>query len=221
MNLVHYIQSFFSDPAYRTGYDAFPRRILEHCELSAIALAISAAIAFPLGALTGHTGRGAAALGAVASFARAVPTYGLLVLLAVEIGLSTTDVLIPLVALAIPPILLNTHEGVAGVDDAVVDAARGMGMHPRQVLFSVEIPAGLALILSGLRSAAVQIVATATIAAAVGANGLGRYIFDGREQSDYAQVAGGAFLVSVLALGTLALFALIGRFALSPGLRRR
>jgi osmoprotectant transport system permease protein len=221
VSLERYIRAFLSNPAYHRGYDSIGNRVVEHCELSVLALLIAAAIAFPIGCLTGHTGRGAGAVATVATFARAIPTYGLLVLLAVEIGLSDTDVLIPLAALAIPPILLNTHEGVAGVDAAAVDAARGMGMLPRQVLLSVQIPAGLPLILSGLRSAAVQIVATATIAAAVGSGGLGRYIFDGRDQSDYAQVAGGAFLVSLLAVGTLVLFALISRFAVSPGLRRR
>jgi osmoprotectant transport system permease protein len=219
--LITDIGDFLSNPKYHRGYDSISLRLIQHCELSIIALLIAAAIALPLGSLTGHSGRGGGLVSVVTTFARAIPTYGLLVLLAVEFGIGNADVLIPLAALAVPPILLNTHEGIRGVDPAIVDAARGMGMHPRQVLGLVELPAALPLILSGLRSAAVQIVATATIAAAIGSGGLGRYIFDGRAQFDYSQVAGGAFLVSLLAVATLAVFALIGRFAVSPGLRRR
>ena len=153
--------------------------------------------------------------------ARALPTFGVLVLLTVLMGIGFAPVAIPLTALAVPPILLATHVGIRGVDPAVVDAARGVGMRPRQILFQVEIPAALPSILNGLRSATVQIVATATIAAFVSFGGLGRYIADGLSEYDYAQVVGGAVIVALLSIVVLGLFAVIARFAVSPGIRAR
>jgi osmoprotectant transport system permease protein len=129
--------------------------------------------------------------------------------------------MIPLVVLAIPPILVTTYEAVRTVDPAPVDAARGMGMSEAGILFRVELPVALPLVLSGLRSAAIQIVSTATIAAYVSLGGLGRYIVDGLYQRDYAKVVGGATLVAGLALATIGLFWLIARLAVSPGVRRR
>jgi osmoprotectant transport system permease protein len=116
---------------------------------------------------------------------------------------------------------VTTYEAVRSVDPSPVDAARGMGMRESRILFQVELPVALPLILSGLRSAAIQIVSTATIAAYVSLGGLGRYIVDGLFQRDYEKVVGGATLVAVLALGTLALFWAAGRLVVSPGVRRR
>jgi osmoprotectant transport system permease protein len=130
-------------------------------------------------------------------------------------------VMIPLVVLAIPPILVTTYEAMRSVDPAPVDAARGMGMAETAVLFRVELPVALPLILSGLRSAAIQIVSTATIAAYVSFGGLGRYIIDGLYQRDYEKVVGGATLGAGLALATLGLFWAVARVSVSPGVRRR
>lgn len=137
------------------------------------------------------------------------------------IGFGLLPVMIPLVVLAVPPILVTTYEAVRTVDPAPVDAARGMGMPESGILFRVEVPVALPLILSGLRSAAVQIVSTATIAAYVSLGGLGRYVIDGLYQRNYEKVVGGATLVAVLALITLALFWAVERFTVSPGVRRR
>ncbi len=139
----------------------------------------------------------------------------------VEFGLSLSVAMIPLVLLGIPPILLYTHAGIRAVDPAAVDAARGLGMTPWQVIRQVEIPAALPLILAGLRGAAIQIVATATLAAVVSFGGFGRYIIDGLYQYDYAQVVGGAVLVAGLSLVTLLVFWLLDRLFVSPGLRTR
>jgi osmoprotectant transport system permease protein len=128
--------------------------------------------------------------------------------------------MIPLVALAVPPILVTTYEGMRSVDPAPVDAARGMGMGPVAVLFQVELPAALPLVLSGLRSAAIQVVSTTAIAAIVSLGGLGRYMVDGLSQRDYTIVVGGATLIAVLALAMIGLFWLVGRVAVSPGVRR-
>lgn len=221
MNVLNFVNAFFSDAANWQGYDGIPQRFWEHVQYSALALAVAAAIGLPVGLLTGHTGRGGNALAFIANAARALPSFGLLVLAVLLIGFGLLPVMIPLVVLAVPPVLVTTYEAIRSVDPAPVDAARGMGMHESRILFQVEVPVALPLILSGLRSAAIQIVSTATIAAYVSLGGLGRYIIDGLYQRDYEKVVGGATLVAVLALATLALFWAAGRLAVSPGVRRR
>jgi osmoprotectant transport system permease protein len=221
MNVLHFINAFFSDSARWHGYDGIPTRVLEHIGYSLMALGIAAAIGLPLGLITGHTGRGGNALAFVATAARALPSFGLLVLMFVLLGLGLLPVMIPLVVLAVPPILVTTYEAVRAVDPSPVDAARGMGLPEAKILFQVELPVALPLILSGLRSAAIQVVSTATIAAYVSLGGLGRYIVDGLYQRNYEKVVGGATLVAVLALATIAVFWLITRLAVSPGVRRR
>ncbi|WP_416964309.1 ABC transporter permease [Streptomyces sp. Agncl-13] len=220
MNVLHFINAFFSDSTHWHGYDGIPTRLVEHIRYSLIALAIAAAIGLPVGLLTGHTGRGGNTLSLIATAARALPSFGLLVLMFVLIGFGLVPVMIPLVVLAVPPILVTTYEAMRSVDPSPVDAARGMGMNEASVLFQVELPVALPLILSGLRSAAIQIVSTATIAAYVSLGGLGRYIIDGLYQRNYEKVVGGATLVAGMALVTLALFWGIARLAVSPGVRR-
>ncbi|KEG39289.1 ABC transporter permease [Streptomyces griseorubens] len=221
MNVLNFAQAFFSDSAHWQGYDGIPSRFAEHVQYTLLALAVAAAIGLPVGLLTGHTGRGGNAIAVVANAARALPSFGLLVLSVLLIGFGLLPVMIPLVVLAVPPILVTTYEAIRTVDPAPVDAARGMGMPESGILFRVEVPVALPLILSGLRSAAVQIVSTATIAAYVSLGGLGRYVIDGLYQRNYEKVVGGATLVAVLALITLALFRAVERFAVSPGVRRR
>ncbi|GHH91932.1 ABC transporter permease [Streptomyces capillispiralis] len=221
MNVLDFVHAFFSDSAHWQGYDGIPQRFWEHVQYSLLALAVAAAIGLPVGLLTGHTGRGGNALALIANAARALPSFGLLVLAVLLIGFGLLPVMIPLVVLAVPPILVTTYEAVRSVDPSPVDAARGMGMRESRILFQVELPVALPLVLSGLRSAAIQIVSTATIAAYVSLGGLGRYIVDGLYQRDYEKVVGGATLVAVLALLTLAAFWAAGRLAVSPGVRRR
>ncbi|MEU3254515.1 ABC transporter permease [Streptomyces sp. NPDC006997] len=220
MNVLDFIEAFFTDGAHWHGYDGIPTRFLEHIGYSLMALGIAAGIGLPVGLVTGHTGRGGNTLALIATAARALPSFGLLVLLFVLLGLGLAPVMIPLVVLAVPPILVTTYEAMRSVDPAPVDAARGMGMHEAEVLFRVELPVALPLILSGLRSAAIQIVSTATIAAYVSFGGLGRYIVDGLYQRDYEKVVGGATLVAVLALATLGVFWAVARLTVSPGVRR-
>ncbi|MDF3298487.1 ABC transporter permease [Streptomyces tropicalis] len=220
MNVLHFVNAFFGDGSHWHGYDGIPARLAEHLRYSLIALALAAAIGLPVGLLTGHYGRGGNTLALIATAGRALPSFGLLVLMFILLGFGLVPVMIPLVVLAVPPILVTTYEAVRSVDPAPVDAARGMGMAESRVLFRVELPVALPLILSGLRSAAIQIVSTATIAAYVSLGGLGRYIVDGLYQRDYEKVVGGATLVAVLALATLALFWAVARWAVSPGVRR-
>jgi osmoprotectant transport system permease protein len=221
MNVLHFVNAFFSDGANWHGATGIPQRLFEHVQYSLIALGISAAIGLPIGLFTGHTGRGGYALAAFSTGARALPSFGLLVLMTVWLHqIGTTPAMIPLVALAVAPILVTTYEAVKNVDPAPVDAARGMGMGPVSVLFQVELPVALPLILSGLRSAAIQVVSTATIAAYVSLGGLGRYIIDGLAQHNYTKVVGGATLVAALALVTIGVFWLMERLVVSPGVRR-
>ncbi|MGW3207736.1 ABC transporter permease [Streptomyces sp. NPDC001135] len=220
MNVLDFARAFFSDSAHWHGYDGIPTRFAEHLRFSLEALLIAAAIALPVGLLTGHHGRGGNALALIATAGRALPSFGLLVLMFLWIGFGLLPVMIPLVVLAVPPILVTTYEAIRSVDPSPVDAARGMGMSEARVLFQVEVPVALPLILSGLRTAAIQIVSTATIAAYVSLGGLGRYIIDGLYQKNYEKVVGGATLVAGLALATLVVFWAVSRLTVSPGVRR-
>ncbi|UWE10423.1 ABC transporter permease [Actinacidiphila bryophytorum] len=219
MSIFQFISDFFRDSAHWHGEDGIPHRVLEHLGYSFMALGIAGGLALPLGLVTGHTGRGGNALALIATAARALPSYGLLVLMFFWLGIGLTPVMIPLVALAVPPILLTSYEAMRTVDPAPVDAARGMGMGPAAVLFQVELPVALPLILSGLRSAAIQVVSTTAIAAVVSLGGLGRFVIDGLNQRNYETVVGGATLIAGLALAMIALFWLVGRVAVSPGVR--
>jgi osmoprotectant transport system permease protein len=203
-----------------SGSDGVPARLLEHIEYTALAMLISMVIGLPIGVAIGHTGRGALGVIGTVNVWRALPTLGLLILAFVLSNGANWAWLVPLVALAIPPIVVTTYEAVRAVDPALKDAAAGMGMTQWQVLFRVELPVGLPLILVGLRTAAIQVIATVTIAAYISLGGFGRYINDGLASNDYQEVAGGALLVVVLAL--LVQFAFVGlsRSVVSSGLRK-
>jgi osmoprotectant transport system permease protein len=202
------------------GPDGIPVRLLEHLGYTGLSLLFATLIALPLGVIIGHTGRGAFAVVNLANVWRSIPTLGLLVLMVIILGFSVATWLVPLVALAIPPILVNAYEGVLGVDRGLKDAARGMGMTSRQVLLKVEVPVALPLILLGLRTAAIFVVATATIAAEIGLGGFGRYIIDGLATNNYGEVAGGALLVVGLALVVQVSFVGVRRLVVPAGLRQ-
>jgi osmoprotectant transport system permease protein len=219
MSFLGYAWNWLRQPAQWHGADAIPARILEQLGYSGLSLLIAAVIALPLGVAIGHTGRGAFLAVSLTSAWRSIPTLGLLVLLVVVLGFSALTWLVPLVVLGIPPILVNTYEGVAGVDPGLRDAAAGVGMTRWQQVARVEVPVALPLIIVGLRTAAIFVVSTATIAAYIGLGGLGRYIFDGLANNNYGEVAGGAVLVVLLALAVLLLSALVRRLAVPAGLR--
>jgi osmoprotectant transport system permease protein len=204
------------------GSGSIPQQLVAHLGYSALPFLIAALIGVPVGVAIGHRGGKAAVVVInIGNAWRAIPTLGLLTLLAVFLGFSPLTWLLPLVVLAIPPILVNAYEGVAAVDPAVKDAAAGMGMTPWQQVTRVEIPNALPLILVGLRTAAIFVVATATIAAYIGLGGLGRFIIDGLASDAYGPVAGGALLVVILAVLVLALFAGISRLVIPAGLRKQ
>jgi len=220
--------NWLTDPAHWSGDDGVLRRLVEHLEYSLVAVLIAAVVAIPLGLFVGHTGRGRFVVVNAAGAARAIPSLGLLFIAVMFVGPRLSGdaaFVLPcelvLVVLAIPPILAGTYSGVEEVDSAARDAARGMGMRGTEVLAKVELPCALPLIFSGLRSATLQVVATATIAATVGLGGLGRFLIDGLSVRDYDQMAAGAVLVAALALAVDVVFALVQRYAVSPGLTGR
>jgi osmoprotectant transport system permease protein len=215
------LAAFFADSTNWSGSDGIPVRLVEHVYYTGIALSIAALIALPTGMLIGHTGRGAFLAINLGNAARSFPTFGLLILVVLLVGLNITPVLVALVILGIPPILTATYAGIQGVDDATVIAARGMGMTEVDMLLRVETPVALPVILSGVRSATLQIVSTATIAAYVAFGGFGRYVVDGLSSQDYGEMLAGAVLVAALAIVLDIVFWLAGRVAVSPGVSRR
>ena len=200
MEYINFAWDWLKSPANWHGSDGIPLRVVQHLGYTGLSLLVAALIALPLGVAIGHFGRGGYLVVNLANAWRAIPTLGLLILMVILIGFSIFAWLIPLVVLGIPPILVNAYEGVAGVDPDLKDAARGMGMTDWQVLWKVEIPVALPLIMLGLRTGAIFVVATATIAAEIGLGGLGRYIIDGLATDNYGEVAGGALLVVIMAL---------------------
>ena len=200
MNVVNEVIAWLTDPAQWSGPEGIPVRTLQHLGYSLLATAIAAAIALPIGVLIGHTGRGAVFAVNLTNLGRAIPTLGIIILVFILAGFGIVPVLVALTALAVPPIVTNSYVGVRSVDSEVREAAEGMGMRGRQVLWKVELPVAMPLIMAGIRTSTVQVVATATLAAYVGLGGLGRYLIDGFSQRDLPQVVGGAILVAVLAL---------------------
>jgi osmoprotectant transport system permease protein len=225
--LMNDVLSWFGDAQHWSGQDGVPTRLLEHLTYSALALVIAALIAIPLGLYVGHSGRGRLLVVGLAGAGRAIPSLGLLFVAVLFFGprlAGDAAFFVPcqivLVVLAVPPILNSTYAGVDAVDPQARDSAKGMGMRGAEVLLKVELPCALPLMLSGLRSGALQIVATATIAATAGLGGLGRFLIDGLSLRDYSQMAAGAFLVAALALSIELVFAILGRLVVSPGLRK-
>lgn len=226
--MINGIWDYLSDSANWNTTDGIPARLLEHLGYSFGAVVIALLIALPLGLYIGHTGRGATAVVGIANSVRALPTIGLLYLVVLLLQAKLpADVaylwptVLTLVVLAVPPILSNTYAGVDGVDPAVRDAAYGMGMTSGQVLSRVEVPNALPLIFSGLRSAVLQVIATATIAAYVSLGGFGYLIREGQQTRNYYEMAAGAVLVALLAVLSDLVLATIQRFTVSRGITGR
>ncbi len=198
-----------------------PSLMLDHLFYTFLTLAIGALIAVPVGLYIGHTGRFSFIAINAGNAGRSLPTLGLIILLVTLIGFSLVPVIIALVILAIPPILTSTYAGLRAINPASVDAAKGMGMKPLQILFGVEIPMALPLILSGLRSATLQVVSTATVASYVGLSGLGRLLVDGIALNQYDRVLAGAVLVALLAIVLDLSAAGLQRLLVSPGVSGR
>jgi osmoprotectant transport system permease protein len=211
---------YLNDPFNWTRTGGILELLGQHLRISVLAVLIALAIALPVGVALGTSGRGGGAVVVLSNVSRAVPTLALLTLFAVSpIGFGARATTIALAVFAVPPILTNTYVGFRGVDADIREAARGMGMSRGQVIRRVEFPLALPLVMTGIRTAAVQVVATASLAALVAGGGLGRIVALGFGQQDYGQIIAGAFLIAVLALLTEVV--LVGvSWGLTPGPRR-
>ena len=219
------VGAWLADPATWSGGNGLLVRLWEHLWISGVSLVAAVAIGLPVGFAIGHTGKGAGAVVAIANIGRAVPSLGLLgvaflLLLPLGLGVGPVPGIIALTLLGIPPIVVNTYVGLREVDADLVEAARGMGMRERDVLARVEVPIATPVILAGLRTSAVQIVATATLVAVVGGGTLGQVIIAGINTGDEVRIFGSATVVALLAIVTEAAFAGLQHAATSPGLRR-
>jgi osmoprotectant transport system permease protein len=211
---------YLNDPYNWTRTNGIFDLAAQHLRISVVAVAVAMVIGIPLGALLGHTGRGGGFTVALSNVSRAIPTLALLTVFAVTpIGFGPTATTIALALFALPPVLTNTYIGFRGVDRDVVEASRAMGMDERQVLVRAELPLATPLVMTGVRTAAVQVVATATLAALVAGGGLGRIITLGFRQQDYGAVLAGAILVALLAVATELLLALVS-WVVTPGAKR-
>lgn len=224
MEFLGDVLDWFATADNWTGTHGVLNRTWEHVQISAISVAIAAALALVPGVILGHLGRGGVFAVAVVNIGRAVPSFGILALalpvsIKLGLGLGFWPTLIALVALALPPMFTNAYTGVRQVDPALTEAATGMGMKGSQVLWDIELPSASPLIIAALRISSVQVVATATLGALVAWGGLGRFIIDGFAQGDRVMVFAGGLLVALLAVLTELAFSLAERLAIPKGLR--
>jgi len=226
VTLLGDVLRWFADPAHYRGSDAVQTRVLEHLEMSGLAVLVGVLIALPIGLYLGHTGRLGFIAVNVANVGRAIPSLAAIglampvaaTLLGVQFGLGFWPTFIALVPLAIPPIFTNTYVAVRNVDREVIEAARGMGLSEAGILRRIELPLALSLILAGIRTAGTNVIATATLGAIVAAGGLGRYIVDGLALQEYDRLFAGALLVALVAIVVEVVFGGFERAAVSPGI---
>src|SRR6202171_5829113 len=219
MSTLSAVLQWFTDPANWTGTNGIPTRLVEHVQLSAESVAIGAVIALPVGIVLGHYGRFGNLAMNVSNVGRAVPSFGILVIAFQVFGLGDVPIVIALTALAVPPMVTNSYVALREVDPDVKDAARGMGYRELPQLLRVELPLAVPLIMAGIRTSAVQVVATATLAALIAGGGLGRYIVDGLARNDTPRTLAGALLVAALALSTELLLAGLQRVLVPRGIQ--
>lgn len=227
MNLLGDVARWFADPAHYQGSDAVQTRVLEHLAVSGLAVLVAILVALPIGLYLGHTGRFGFIAVNVANIGRAIPSFAAIALgipiaatlLGVQNGLGFWPTFFGLLPLGLPPILTNAYVAVRAVDTDVVEAARGMGVSERGILRGIEIPLALPLVIAGIRTAAVNVVATATLGAVVAFGGLGRYIVDGLALQEYDRLLAGALLVALVAIAVEVALGRMERAAVSPGIR--
>jgi osmoprotectant transport system permease protein len=217
---------WLADPVHWSGPDGIPNRVFEHLTISIASVVVACLIAIPIGLWIGHTGRRAFIAINLANVGRAVPSYAVMAMIlpisltiSPQYGLAVIPTFLAMTLLAIPPVLVNTYAALREVDRDLIEAARGMGMRELQVLRRVEIPIGLPIIIGGIRTAAVQVVATTTLGAVFGYGGLGRYLIDGIARREFDRLFAGVILVAGLALLTEFGIALLQRRLTSLGLR--
>ena len=221
MSFLSHVVTWFTMGSHWHGSNGIPHRVFEHVVMSAAAVSAAVVVAIPPSLVLGHLRRFGAVAINFSNAGRAVPSFAVLVLAAQVIGIGAEPAFIALFVLAIPPLVTNSYVGMADVDAEISESAKGMGMTGWQSVWRVELPVALPVVLAGVRTAAVQVVATATLAALVAWGGLGRYIIDGLAQRDFVQVFAGAVLVALLSVLTELSLALVQRFTVSAGLTHR
>lgn len=220
MTFIGQVIQWFLTGAHWQGDGGIPHRLLEHVAISGASLLVASLIALPIGIVLGHFGRGGNLAINISNVGRAIPSFALLVIaVELKLGLGAIPPFIALVALGVPPIVTNSYLGMREVDPEVREAARGMGMRGRIVLTRVELPIALPFIMAGIRTSAVNIVATATLAALVAWGGLGRFIVDGFGLQVYPMMYAGAVLVALLSLTVEFSLAGVQRLVTPAGLR--
>jgi osmoprotectant transport system permease protein len=219
MSTIANVLHWFADPAHWSGPDGIPVRLVQHIQLSAESVAIGALLALPVGIALGHYGRFGNLAINISNVGRAVPSFGILVIAFQLFGLGDLPIVISLAALAIPPMVTNTYVALREVDPDIKEAARGMGYREFAQILRVELPLSVPLIMAGVRTSAVQVVATATLAALIAGGGFGRYVIDGLAQYDYSKLVAGAILVALLALATELALGGVERLLVPRGIR--
>jgi len=209
---------WFTSSARWQGSDGIPTRLVQHTYYVLVSMGVAMAVALPLGIGLGHIGRGGLLAINVSNIGRAIPEFGLVILVFLIAGYGDLPILVALIALAIPPMVTNSYVGMRSVDPDVRQSARGVGMTGWQILWRVELPIALPVVMAGVRTSAVQVVSTATLAAYVGLGGLGRYLIDGLAQHQFTQVVGGAIVVALLAIATEAILGQVQKRVVSEGL---
>lgn len=219
MNLLAQALAWIFSPDRLTGSAPLPTTILEHLYFTFVSVLIAAAIAVPLGLAIGHTGKGRELAVGISGAARAVPSFGLILLLVLLIGVTHKPeaAFISFVLLAIPSILAGAYSGLEAIDRRVIDSARAVGMTEWQILFKVEIPLGLPLLIAGLRAGTLQVVATVVLAAYIDLGGVGLYIIKGIALRQFDQILGAAIVIVALALVLDGLFALVQHLVVPRG----
>jgi len=221
MNLFLDAFAWLADPANWQGSGSIPQRIAEHLGYTAVAMLVALIIAVPLGWWIGHTGRGKELVVGLTGAARALPSFGLIFLFVMLVGVLHREAasVVVLMLLAVPPILAGAYAGFEVIDRRVLDAARAMGMTEWQILWRVEVPLGLPLLFGGLRSGILQVVATTVLISYIGLGGLGYDIVQGIQLRRFDQMLGSAILIIILALLLDAIFATLERYAVPRGVR--
>lgn len=221
MNLFADAMAWLFSPERLEGPYALPILLGQHLYYTIVSVLIAAAIAMPAGWIIGHTGRGREIAVAISGAARAIPSFGLMILLVLLLGVlrAPEAAIITFVVLAIPSLLAGAYTGLEAIDRRTIDAARAMGMTGWQVFWKVEVPLGMPLLVGGIRAALLQVIATVTIAAYLPIGGLGWPIIQGIPLQRFDQVLAGAILVAVLALIVDMLMALAQHAAVPTGIR--
>ncbi|SPT53061.1 Putative osmoprotectant uptake system permease protein yehY [Actinomyces bovis] len=221
MNFLAEALAYITDPAHWHGPLGIGRLLTQHLGYSMLGVLLASLLGVPLGWWVGHSRRGRSFVVATSGAVRALPTLGLVTLFGLLLGIGLAAPLLAFVVLAVPSVLAGAYTGVEAADPVAVDGARACGMSEWQVLTHVEVPLGAPLLVGGLRSASLQVIATATLAAYTGAGGLGRLMFLGLNTQNYAMVLASSLLVIGLALLSETCFALIQRAVTPAGAATR